>query len=114
MKKSLLYAITTMLLCMFIVGCSNTPKEVKEYKEWYEALQISDHEELKYNVCHYYFNRTTQEMTNMTADENTIFEAPGYMATNLRSDSSHIRYSTVYDNSSRIKVFQNALVPIAK
>ncbi len=71
-------------------------------------------EELKYNVCHYYFNRTTQEMTNMTADESTIFEAPGYMATNLRSDSSHIRYSIVYDNSSRIKVFQNALVPIAK
>lgn len=48
MKKSLLYAITTILLCMFIVGCSNTPKEVKEYKEWYEALQIEDRKGFKY------------------------------------------------------------------
>ncbi len=71
-------------------------------------------EALQYNVCHYYFNRTTQEMANMTADEDTIFEAPGYMPTNLRSDSSHIRYSKVYDDSSRIKVFQNSLVPATK
>ena len=84
-------------------------KQNQELCDAYEA-----DEELQYNVFHYYFNMTTQEMANMTADEDTIFEAPGYMPTNLRSDSSHIRYSKVYDDSSRIKVFQNSLVPATK
>ena len=48
MKRITIIAIVTVILCTFITGCSNTPKEVKEYKEWYEALQIENREGFKY------------------------------------------------------------------
>ena len=48
--KRIFRAISIALLtCVLISGCGRIPKEVAEYKEWYEALQISEHKELKYD-----------------------------------------------------------------
>ena len=49
MRKIISYAVLVVLFAIFITGCSHTPKAVKEYEEWYEALQISEHKELQYD-----------------------------------------------------------------
>ncbi len=48
MKRITIIAIVTVILCTFITGCSHTPEAVKEYEEWYEALQINEHKEIEY------------------------------------------------------------------
>ena len=48
MKRFFLGVIVAIFLCIFITGCSDTPKEIKEYEEWYEALQINEHKGFKY------------------------------------------------------------------
>ena len=68
MKRITRIAIVTIILCTFITGCSHTPKAVKEYEEWYEALQISDHEELKYND--FGFNENRLSLGIICAPEN--------------------------------------------
>ena len=49
MRKIISCAVLVALFAIFITGCSHTPEAVKEYEEWYEALQISEHEELQYD-----------------------------------------------------------------
>ena len=83
-----------------------------KYQLVYEAYE--DNEQLKNNVCHYYYNRTTAEMENMVATDSTVLNVPGYMPFNLRSDSSHVRYSNIHNDSDRIKVFMNSLVHVAE
>jgi hypothetical protein len=47
--KRIFRAISIALLtCVLISGCGRIPKEVAEYKEWYEALQIENRDGFKY------------------------------------------------------------------
>ncbi len=71
-------------------------------------------ESLRFNVCHHYFNRTTKEMEQLTATDKTILDAPGYQPSNLRSYSSHTRFSDISKSADETEVFLNSLVPVAK
>ncbi len=43
MKKIFSSVALVVLIGLLTTGCSHTPKSVREYKEWYEALQIEEH-----------------------------------------------------------------------
>lgn len=48
MKRLFLSIAVVILFCLTVAGCSHIPKETREYKEWYEALQIEDRQGFKY------------------------------------------------------------------
>ena len=75
---------------------------------------IESNEAVWFNVCHYYYNKTTKEMENMVATDATVLEIPGYYPYNLRSDTTHIRVKKAYNEEDEIKAFANELVPLAE
>ena len=49
MKRHYFSIILALLICLSVTGCSHIPKEVRDYSEWYEALQIENKEGFKYS-----------------------------------------------------------------
>lgn len=81
-------------------------------REVIEAL--SKDEALRFNDCHYYFNKTTKEMEYLVPSDATVLSAEGYQPFNLRSNTSHIRTNDTNVIDDDIGVFLNKLVPIAE
>ncbi len=87
-----------------------------EYKEsmdlsFYEALQ--NDEEQFYNLLHHFYNRTTDEMKYLIAENDIVFEIEGYLPFSIREDTSHIRYTKYLDDPSDSDAFRNRLIPVA-
>ena len=49
MKRHLFSIVLVLLICVSVTGCSHIPKEVRDYTEWYEALQIENHKGFEYS-----------------------------------------------------------------
>jgi hypothetical protein len=68
---------------------------------------------LRFNDCHFYFNKTTKEMENLVATDDTVIYVEGYKPLQLRSTASHIRSASA-NTDDETEAFLNALVPIAE
>ena len=79
---------------------------------FFESLQ-KDSETFS-NCLHHYYNRSTAEMVDLKATDDTVFEIEGYMPYNLITDTSHVRYTDFKGTSEDMEVFRNRLIPIAE
>ncbi|SEK68827.1 Transglutaminase-like superfamily protein [Butyrivibrio sp. ob235] len=86
--------------------------DVSEDPQFYNAL-LSDDEKV-FNVCHHYYNRTTAEMQNLEATDDTLFCIEGYEPYNAVYDTSHIRAGLSDHESDQLDIFLNSLIPIAE
>lgn len=80
--------------------------------EFMEVLK-SDTEKY-YNWKHHYFNRSTFEMRNLRASEDTLFELEGYLPYNPVKDTSHRRSIRCSDIAGETDAFLNSLLPYAR
>jgi hypothetical protein len=83
-----------------------------EYDEFYALL--SSYEDEYDNLIHHYYNRTTAEMENLKATDDTLFHIDGYEPYNAVNDSAHVRDAASSANSNSITVFVNSLIPVAQ
>ncbi|WP_026495745.1 hypothetical protein [Butyrivibrio sp. WCD3002] len=83
-----------------------------EYDEFYALL--SSYEDEYDNLIHHYYNRTTAEMENLKATDDTLFHIDGYEPYNAVNDSAHVRDAASSANSNSITVFVNSLIPVSQ
>ena len=86
--------------------------EEGEYDEFFASLE--NYEDKYDNLLHHYYNKTTAEMEDLKATEDTLFYVDGYSPYNAVNDSSHVRAITASDDSNPIEIFVNSLIPIAE
>jgi transglutaminase-like putative cysteine protease len=81
-------------------------------RDIYESIRSDD--EKFFNWRHHYFNRTSEEMSDLKASEDTLFELEGYLPYNPVKDTKHKRSTKVSDKASETEVFLNTLMPVAR
>lgn len=79
----------------------------------FDAL-MKEETELFYNWKHHYFNRSTFEMRNLKATDDTLFIIDGYQPYNPVNDTSHRRSKNGPDNTCETEAFLNSLLPYAR
>ena len=67
-----------------------------------------------YNWKHHYFNRSTFEMRNLRATEDTLYEIEGYLPYNPVKNTSHRRIIRASEKSGETEAFLNSLLPYAR
>jgi len=83
-------------------------------KEMPDAVleEYENNDLLRFNICHHFYNKTTEEMEHLLATESTVINVDGYNPYNFRSDTSHTRYKNM--DAENYKSFLNELVPVAE
>lgn len=91
-------------------------RDLTDYEKMpHEVIEaLKNDETLRFNDCHYYFNKTTKEMEYLVPSDATVLYAEGYQPFNLRSNTSHIRTNETNAIDGDIGGFLNSLVPIAE
>ncbi len=77
-------------------------------------MALQNDTEKFYNYLHHYYNRSTAEMADLRATDDTVFVIKGYSPYNPVTDTSHVRYTEFTGTDEDIEVFRNRLIPIAE
>lgn len=75
---------------------------------------IEAYEEARFNICHHYYNKSTEEFENLPATDETMLYPQGYEPFNIRQSSSHKRFSALSNDLDDVGVYVNSLIPIAE